>query len=187
MKAARVLEEDECVFPSGSLIRLVRGLREFLEPYMKAFCRREQRENAAAYLNGRLRNLPRRTIEPVANAAGRNPEALQKFVGAGKWSDMTLRDELHRDVVKTIGSRDGVMVIDGSAFPKKGTESVGVQRQWCGRLGKEDNCQVGQFIAYAAGGSYALLDGELYLPQSWLTEERRSKGRVPEEKEFQTG
>jgi SRSO17 transposase len=175
------------LFPSKSLINLVRGLKQFLEPYMKAFCRREQRENATAYLNGRFRNMPRRTIEPVANATGRNPEALQKFIGAGKWSDTPLREELHRDVAKTIGSPDGVMILDGSGFPKKGTESVGVQRQWCGRLGKEDNCQVGQFVAYAAGGAYALLDGELYLPKSWLTEEQREKGRVPDEKEFKTG
>lgn len=187
MKAARLRVEDECLFPSSSLIGLMRGLEEFLAPYMKAFCRREQRENATAYLGGRLRNLPRRTIEPVANAAGRNPEALQKFIGAGKWSDQALREVLHRDVAKSIGSHDGVMVLDGSGFPKKGKESVGVQRQWCGRLGKEDNCQVGQFVAYAAGGSYALLDGELYLPQSWLTDEQREKGRVPDEKKFQTG
>lgn len=187
MQPARPVVEDECLFPSSSLIGLMHGLEEFLAPYMKVFCRREQREHASTYLDGRLRNLPRRTIEPIAVAAGRSHEALQKFIGAGKWSDQPLREVLHRDVAKSIGSRDGVMVLDGSGFPKKGKESVGVQRQWCGRLGKEDNCQVGQFVAYAAGGSYALLDGELYLPETWLTDEQKKAGRIPGDKTFKTG
>ncbi len=154
------------MFTAGTLSETFRELKEFLQPYMKVFCRREQRENAEAYLRGRLRNLPRRTIEPVAHAAGRNHEALQKFIGAGKWSDEPLRTELRHDVRKTIGTHDGVFVLDSSGFPQKGTESVGVQRQWCGHVGKEDNCQVGQFLAYAGGGSYALLDGEFCTCQN---------------------
>jgi len=80
----------------------------------------------------------------------------------------------------------GVLVVDGSGFPKKGDKSVGVQRQWCGRLGKEENCQVGEFLAYAGGGSYMLLDGELYLPRSWLTRRRRKEGKIPKALTFRT-
>ena len=81
---------------------------------------------------------------------------------------------------------DGVVVIDPSAFPKKGTESCGVGRQWCGRLGKVDNCQVGVFLAYAAAAGYAPLDRRLYLPEDWADDTaRREKCHVPPEVKFQ--
>ena len=93
--------------------------------------------------------------------------------------------ELRAHVGEELAAPGGVVVVDGSAFPKKGTESCGVARQWCGRLGKVDNCQVGVFLAYAAAGGYAPLDRRLYLPKEWAGDEaRRQKCHVPPEVAF---
>ena len=84
------------------------------------------------------------------------------------------------------GRPGGVLILDPSGFPKSGTESCGVARQWCGRLGKQDNCQLGVFLAYAAPGGYAPLDRRLYLPEDWAADPaRRAKCHVPEEVRFQ--
>ena len=94
--------------------------------------------------------------------------------------------ELRLHVREELAEPDGVVVIDPSAFPKKGTESCGVARQWCGRLGKVDNCQVGVFLAYAAPAGYAPLDRRLYLPEDWADDAaRREKCHVPPEVKFQ--
>src|SRR3972149_9799864 len=86
-----------------------------------------------------------------------------------------------------LGQPDGVLVLDPSAFPKKGTESVGVQRQWCGRLGKVDNCQVGVYLAYVSREEHALVDTRLYLPKKWArSKRRRAKCGVPREIKFRT-
>jgi SRSO17 transposase len=178
---------DECTIEPGTIARTMTRLASFFERYKRYFVRREQRENGEAYINGRFKNIPRRTIEPLANAAGKAPDGLQKFIGAGKWQDAPIRTEMRQDVGRSLGDPRGVLVVDSSGFPKKGTESVGVQRQWCGRLGKEENCQVGQFLGYASGGSYALVDGEIYIPECWMTEERRRAGKIPRERRFMKG
>jgi SRSO17 transposase len=78
--------------------------------------------------------------------------------------------------------------LDGSGFPKKGEHSVGVQRQWCGRLGKEENCQVAEFLAYASHKGQTLVDCRLYLPKSWATDRaRRRQAHVPKEVQFKPG
>jgi SRSO17 transposase len=94
--------------------------------------------------------------------------------------------EMRRHVVAEMGSPSGVLVIDGSAFPKKGTASCGVARQWCGRLGKTDNCQQGVFLAYVVGEQYAPLDRRLYLPEEWARDaKRRKQCHVPRSVRFQ--
>src|SRR5437667_323687 len=82
--------------------------------------------------------------------SGKERKPVQHFVGAGLWDDDAVMAEIRVDVGEQLGDANGVMIVDGSAFPKKGTESCGVDRQWCGRLGKLDNCQVGVFLAYAS-------------------------------------
>ena len=81
--------------------------------------------------------------------------------------------ELARQIGAELGEDDAVLVFDPSAFAKKGTESVGVQRQWCGRLGKVDNCQVGVYLGYVSRREHALVDGRLFLPQDWAQRKRR--------------
>jgi len=163
-------------------------LAAFLEPYMKLLTRREQREHAEVYVGGRLRELPRRTTEPIASERGRKRRPLQHFIGAGKWNDGAIRRKICRDVAREMGHADGVLILDGSGFQKTGPESVGTQRQWCGRLGKEEQCQVGEFLAYASRGSVAMVGAELYLPKSWAADKaRREKCHVPTSVKFKTG
>jgi SRSO17 transposase len=112
---------------------------------------------------------------------------LQKFIGCSPWDHQPLLRELARQVGTELGEADGVIVFDPSAHPKKGSESVGVQRQWCGRLGKIDNCQVGVYLGYVSRLEQALVDMRLYLPQSWASDKkRRKKAGVPKEVRFQT-
>jgi SRSO17 transposase len=86
-----------------------------------------------------------------------------------------------------LGSPDGILLFDPSAFPKKGDASVGVQRQWCGRLGKIDNCQVGVYLAYVGGSEHALVDVRLYLPKEWAKDKRRrAEAGVPKTVRFRT-
>ena len=182
---AQALLNDATVSPDT-----VRGctdrLTGFLQRYLPKFYRAEQRENATTVIRGRLSGLERKTCEPIAIEAGRARKPIQFFVGAGQWDDEAVMAELRLHVREELAAPDGVVVIDPSAFPKKGTESCGVARQWCGRLGKVDNCQVGVFLADAAKAGYAPLDRQLYLPEDWANDEvRRQKCHVPAEVKFQ--
>ena len=180
--------DSEAEVAVDDVLGIEKELESFLEPYLDLFPRREQREHAALYVTGRLQELPRRTTEPIATERGKKRRPLQHFVGAGKWDDEALRAKLCRHVAKEIGTADGVLILDGSGFQKSGPESVGTQRQWCGRIGKEEQCQVGEFLVYASDGSVALVDCELYLPKSWANDKaRRAKCHVPKDVIFKTG
>lgn len=162
-------------------------LTRFLAQYLPLFGRAEPRQLARLAVEGRLGCLERKTSEPIAREANVPRRALQRFVGAGPWDDEAVLTELRGQVGAELGDPNGVLVIDPSSFPKKGTESCGVQRQWCGRLGKTDNCQVGVFLAYAAAKGHALLDHRLYLPKSWAEDrKRRTKCHVPRRLKYQT-
>ena len=168
----------------------VRGCRDrltaFLERYLPRFYRAEQRANATLVIRGLVSGLERKTCEPIAVEAGVHRKPVQSFVGSGKWDDEAVMAELRRHVREVLGDPQAILVLDPSAFPKSGTESCGVARQWCGRLGKQDNCQLGVFLIYAAPGGYAPLDRRLYLPQDWAADrDRRAKTHVPEDVTFQ--
>jgi SRSO17 transposase len=161
-------------------------LTSFLQRYLPHFYRSEQRQNATLVIRGKISGLERKTCEPIAIQAGLPRKPIQFFVGAGKWDDEAVMAELRRHVREVLAAPDGVVILDPSAFPKKGTESCGVGRQWCGRLGKVDNCQVGVFLAYATPAGYAPLDRRLYLPEDWADDDdRRKKCHVPAEVQFQ--
>jgi len=115
-------------------------------------------------------------------------EAMQHFITDSPWSDAKLVNQLRADVCHLLGdSPDGALILDESGIPKQGKMSVGVGRQYCGRLGKVDNCQVGVYLAYANSHHTSLVDYRLYLPQSWVADtSRRTKCGVPQEIEFQT-
>jgi SRSO17 transposase len=164
------------------------NLQAFLERYLPCFYRKEHHELADVVLRGKLSDLQRKTCEPIAYLDDRERKPVQNFVGAGKWDDERVMGELRRHVAEQRGDPDGVLAVDGSGFPKKGTESCGVARQWCGRLGKVDNCQVGVFLTYVTARGYAPIDRRLYLPREWAEDwERREKCHVPEEVCFQEG
>src|SRR5438270_3491219 len=141
-----------------------RHLQRFLQRYLPRFYRVEQHELARVVLQGKLGNLQRKTSEPIAYQAGRPRKPLQHFVGAGAWDDEAVMAELRRHVAQECPAADAVLVLDPSGFPKSGADSCGVARQWCGRLGKVENCQVGVFLTYVTAHGYAPLDRQLYLP-----------------------
>ena len=180
------LLEDAEVHPS--LLRgLLPRLQNFLQPFAASLHRQEQRRNAHRYLQGLLSDLPGKNVESIAYLHDQERQALQKFIGQSPWDHRPLLTELARQVGTQLGESGGVLVLDPSAFPKKGPESVGVQRQWCGRLGKIDNCQVGIRLAYVGGTEHALVDVRLYLPKEWAGDrKRRRKAGVPKEVRFRT-
>jgi SRSO17 transposase len=177
---AQALLADAALSPEA-----VRGCQDhltaFLARYLPRFRRTEQRANATLVIRGLLSGLQRKTCEPIAVQAGVHRKPIQFLVGSGKWDDEAVMAELRRHVAEELGDDRAVIVIDATAFPKSGDDSCGVARQWCGRLGKQDNCQLGVFLAYAAPGGYAPLDRQLYLPEEWAGDAaRRAKSHVPE-------
>jgi SRSO17 transposase len=163
-----------------------RDLERFLRRYLPRFYREEQRELAQVVLQGKLSNLQRKTSEPMAYLANRERKPVQHFVGAGAWNDESVMAELRGHVAETMADPPAVLVLDPSGFAKKGDASCGVARQWCGRLGKVDNCQVGVFLAYVTARGYAPLDRQLYLPEKWAEDApRREETHVPETVAFQ--
>jgi SRSO17 transposase len=172
--------------------------------FAPCFGRRECREHSFGYLRGLLLAGGRKSVEPMALLFGGPSEdqanidqtivlAWQRFLTVSPWKASDVQREIqavfNEEFAPTgrewpIGT---VGVIDGSGFVKHGTESVGVQRQWCGRMGKKENCQVGVFLVGATPAGTALLDHQLYLPEPWTKDiARRKKTRVPPEVTFQT-
>src|SRR5829696_10504685 len=159
--------------PPGLLRGLAPRLETFLRPFVAALTREEQRGNAAEYVRGLLSNLGAKTAEAIAYLHDRERQGLQKFIGQADWDHEPVLAELARQVGAELGEPDGVLVFDPSAFAKKGTASDGVQRQWCGRLGKLENCQVGIYLAYVSRREHALVDVRLYLPKEWTRSRKR--------------
>lgn len=174
--------------------QLVEELGEYHAIYSPLFRRREQREWSSLYLQGLLLELPRKSIEPMIIAlrgtASNDIRAMQQFIGEGSWEDEAILERHWVEVDHTLGEDDGVLTLDGSDFAKQGHESVGVQRQYCGELGKRANCQAGVFLGYASGKGYTLLDRRLYLPEPWVHgaefAQRREKCGVPQDTQFKT-
>lgn len=169
---------------------LLDELRAYHAHFSPFFARTEQRHWALQYLHGLLLDLPRKSIEPMALALPEgNVRAMQQFIGEGAWDDAAILAAHQRLVAETLGEPDGVLIVDGSEFPKKGEASVGVARQYCGALGKVANCQAGVFVAYAASRGYTLLDRRLYLPAQWFTPAYRARRRrcgIPPGTQFRT-
>jgi SRSO17 transposase len=162
------------------------ALERFIRQYLPFFYRAEHRSNARIVIEGLLSGLQRKTAEPIARQKGVHRKRLQLFVGGGKWDDEAVMGELRRHVVQEMGDPQGVLVLDPSAFPKKGAHSCGVARTWCGRLGKKENCQVGVFLAYATDRGQAPLDRQLYLPKDWAADPvRRRQCYVPPSATYQ--
>ena len=153
------------------------------------FQREEQRQWALAYLHGQLLDLERKSIEPMALAhPDGNVQAMQQFISLGAWDDAAVLKIHHHLVADTLGDQQtGVLIIDGCDFPKQGSHSVGVARQWCGALGKVANCQASVVACYASQHGFTLVDRRLYMPEKWFTptyQARREKCAVPADLAF---
>jgi SRSO17 transposase len=168
----------------------MRGLLDRLGTFVLPFCAcldpSEQRR-AAEYMTGLLSGLERKTAEGIAYLFDQDRQPLQRFIGQADWDHQPLLAILAEQVGQQLGAANGVIVFDPSAFAKKGDKSVGVARQWCGRLGKVENCQVGVYMGYVSSTEHAIVNFRLYLPEEWAKDRRRRKeAGVPKEVRFQT-
>ena len=178
---------DECTVAPQIFDRVMPRLERFMDPFIESMSRKEQYEHASTFIQGLLSDLEHKNAESIAYRFGQDRLPLQWFIGHSAWDHEPLRDELVRQVGEQLGDENGVIVFDPSGFPKSGKESVGVGRQWCGRLGKVDNCQVAIFMGYVSAKEHALVDTRLFLPKEWTKDkQRREKAGVPKEVRYRT-
>ena len=139
------------------------------------------------YLAGLVSNIKRKNIESIAYLHEQDRQPLQKFIGQNPWEWQPMIGELAQQIAATLGEATGVLVIDPSGVLKQGKGSVGVARQWCGRAGKVDNCQVGVYLGYVTRKEHALVDTRLYLPKEWTKDKKRCRqAGIPKDIRFRT-
>ena len=174
----------------GDIKDFMNELSGFHEQFADCFQRSESREHFFKYMAGQFSPIERKSIEPIALAVkDGNVRAMQRFVSDAPWDDEKMIAKYRNLVNDDLGSPDGALIFDESGFIKKGQDSIGVARQYCGTAGKVDNCQVGVFAAYVSEQGYALIDKRLFIPKKWFTDEyfeRRKKCQLPEDTVFRT-
>jgi SRSO17 transposase len=171
---------DECQVAPEIFEQVIPRLYAFMAPFVKTFQGQIAAQHAKTYVCGLLSDVEHKNVESIAYRFGQSRLPLQGFIGWAEWDDEPLRAELISQVNRHLGQGDGVLVFDPSAFPKSGRESVGVARQWCGRLGKVDNCQVAISLGYVSRKGHSLVDTRLYLPKEWTKDQARlDKAGVP--------
>lgn len=164
-----------------------RKLKKFLKQFDDCFSRSEPRDNLETIVRGQLSDLERKSLEPIALAAGVPPRTLQDFVSCGHWDHERMRDRTQRTVADRHAHPQAIGLIDESGNPKKGDYTCGVYRQYCGNTGKIDNCVVGVHLGYVQGDFQCILDSDLFLPKEWANDQtRREKAKVPKEITFRT-
>ncbi len=165
-------------------------LKGFHEVFSDCFHRSESRGHFFRYMVGQFSELERKSIEPIAlKVEDGNVRPMQRFISDAEWDEETILTKYHSLVYEDMGTTDGALIFDETGFIKKGNDSIGVSRQYCGSIGKVENCQVGVFAAYASPYGYALLDKRLFIPQKWFLDDyklRRKKCKLPENTEFKT-
>ena len=175
---------------AGDIEGFMEELKGFHGEFSDCFTRQEPRDNFFRYMVGQFSPLERKSIEPIAlQLEGAKVRAMQFFVSDAIWDEKKIRSKYRSLVKEDLGNEAGVLVFDETSFVKKGEDSAGVARQYCGTPGKVENCQVGVFAAYASRHGYCLLDGRLFVPEKWFTAEykrRREKCRFPSDLSFRT-
>jgi SRSO17 transposase len=171
-----------------ALRQLKPELDSFMERYAPLFGRDEAQDHANRFVQGLLLGGDRRSVENIAEAIdGCVVRSLQKFIAQSPWSDDQVIEELQRHVTEVLGDADAALNVDETGFPKKGTKSVGVKRQYAGCLGRTDNCQVGVCINYRSAAGHTLIDRRLFLPEEWAADgPRRAEAGVPQAVVFRT-
>lgn len=152
------------------------------------FTRSEPRARAREYVSGLVAGLERKNGWTLAERAGEvSPDGMQRLLRRADWDVDGVRDDVRDYVIEQLGDRQGVLIGDETGFIKKGRRSAGVQRQYSGTAGRTENCQIGTFLAYASVHGHALIDRELYLPESWTNDRDRCRAAdIPDEVEFAT-
>src|SRR5438445_9607593 len=181
-----VLRSD-CIVSPDVFSPMVDRLGEFVVLYQQALEAEAGQPHVHRYLAGLLSHLNRKNAETIAALVDVERQVIQDFIGTVPWDHRPLINVLVRQVAERLGEPDGIIAFDPSSFPKRGTHSVGVKRQWCGHRGKVDNCQVGVYMGYVSRHDHALLDFRLSLPLEWARDEpRRQECHVPKEVQYHT-
>ena len=157
----------------------IRRLKPMLTRYLKqfddCFTQRQTRAHFSTYVEGQLSDLGEKSCEPIAVAAGIPPRNLQEFLSSYKWEEDRTRNRLQEIVKWDHAGPNSVGVIDETSDVKQGDKTPGVKRQWCGTVGKTENCIVTVHLAYATGDFHCLLDGDLFLPEDWSDDRARCR------------
>jgi len=172
------------------VVHLADELVAYHAQFAELFFRKEQQAWALKYLQGLVQPAGAKSVERLAlRVPGGNVRNMQQFIGEGSWDDVAILRKHATLVAESLGEPAGVLIVDGTDFPKKGRHSVGVARQYCGATGKVDNCQAAVFVAYASRKGHTLLDRRLYLPQEWFEAASRARWErcaIPEGTAFRT-
>ena len=170
---------------ADTILRIRPALTHYLKEFDDCFGRVTTRRHLDTYVEGQLSDLERKSVEPMADAAGTAPRTLQEFLGLFRWDEAAVRDRLQQRVARRHAHPGAVGILDATSFPKKGAHTACVQRQHCGATGKLDNCVVSVHLGYATPGEdfHTLLDGELYLPEAtWHADRQRCRATgIPDE------
>ena len=178
---------SDCLVSPDVFNQMVDRLGTFVVPYQQTLETEADPHPMHLYLQGLLSHLPRKNAEDIAALVDVERQVIQDFIGTALWDHRPLITVLVGEVVERLGEPDGIIAFDPSSFPKRGTHSVGVKRQWCSHRGKVDNCQVGVFMGYVSHDDHTLLDFRLSLPEEWARDEqRRHACHVPPEVPYQT-
>jgi len=164
-------------------IRLLKPqLRKYLQQFDDCFLRSDTRGHLPVYVEGQLSDLPRKNCEPIADAQGIPPRTLQQFLSLLDWNHGLMKTKLQQLIAAEHASLHSIGIIDETACPKKGEKTPGVQRQWCGATGKQDNCVVTVHLGYAVDDFHCLVDHELFLPESWSNDRPRcQRADIPDD------
>jgi SRSO17 transposase len=178
---------NDCVVSPDVFDHMVDRLHDFARPYQQCLETEAGQRNVDLYLEGLLSHLDRKNAEKIAALVDVERLVMQEFIGTAPWDHRPLITVLVGQVVDRLGEPDGIIAFDPSRFPKRGTHSVGVKRQWCGHRGKVDNCQVGVYMGYVSRRDHAILDFRFSLPKDWVRDpQRRQECHVPEAVRYQT-
>lgn len=157
-------------------------LSEFLAEFDECFPRRDTRAHFPRYVEGQLSDLTRKSVEPIALKTGVPARTLQEFLSQYDWDEKLMVERLQRIVVRDHAACHSIGILDETSFVKKGEKTPGVQRQHCGAVGKIENCIVTVHLGYAADDFHCLLDGDLFLPESWSDDRPRCRdAQIPDE------
>ena len=169
------------------LLQIADELDHYYHEFDDCFTRSEGREMIRLFARGQLGPIERKSLEPIADAEGVTPRALQWFFSRNEWDEEKALKQHQQRVAAELGGGDGIFVIDETSDAKKGQWTAGVAHQYCGESGKLDNCIVSVHTAYVREGRHTLLDGELFLPESWhpqpddeMVTEKRRRAQIPD-------
>jgi len=162
-------------------------LNDFLEPFRGCYQRSDQRRNGEIFVKGLLSDLDRKSVEPIALHYGSSVRGMQLFLKETLFDNREMMQIYQKQLSSRIDDPDGMLNLDSTDFPKKGKYSVAVSRQYCGAMGKTENCQSGVFIGYASSRGYGLVDRQLFVPEKWFGEDYKSMRErcgIPEDLTF---